>query len=275
MPTVLIFDSGVGGLSISQKLTEILPDVEQIFLADNAYFPYGEKDEQAIIQRVTSLLTSAAEKMQPDCIVVACNTVSTVALDSLRNLIEIPIIGVVPAIKPAALMSLTKVIALLATPATVASDYTAELVEQYANDCEVINIASTRLVKLAESYMLGHSINTKELREIIAPLLRASSADVDVLILGCTHFPLVANLLRKVLPESIKLIDSSAAIGRQVASILKLEPIELEQSVRRKIAGDKNNNFKYFMTGRENSSLDASKHPSERYGFSQPVLFDF
>ena len=134
MLRILIFDSGVGGLSISKSLTEQLPYAKQILLADNACFPYGEMEEKLLVSRVTALLVQSADLFMPDCIVVACNTVSTVALDKIRNSLSIPIIGVVPAIKPAATKSVSKVIGLLATPATINRSYTAELVNQFAED---------------------------------------------------------------------------------------------------------------------------------------------
>jgi len=222
MLRTLIFDSGVGGLSISKSLTEQLPSVEQILLADNAYFPYGEMDEVLLVNRVTELLIQSAASFKPDCIVVACNTVSTVALEKIRDSISIPIIGVVPAIKPAAAMSVSKVIGLLATPATINRPYTAELVKQFAGDCEVISLGSTRLVEMSEQQLRGEAINKDELATILQPyILAAQHKQLDVIVLGCTHFPLMADLLTELLPSNVELIDSSEAIARQVEMILQ------------------------------------------------------
>jgi len=229
MSTVLIFDSGVGGLSISLSLSQGLPNARQYYLADGLYFPYGNKEEQWLVQRVVDLLGSAVNQLKPDCIVIACNTVSTIALEALRKEITVPIVGVVPAIKPAAEHSVSKSIALLATPRTIASKYTAELIHAYAKDCEVTLIGSTELVEIAESRIYGCEIHQREIADVMNPLIDANKiSQLDQLVLGCTHFPLVADLiseyLEREMPNSIHLVDSSEAITRQVAKILSISP---------------------------------------------------
>ena len=263
MLKILIFDSGVGGLSISQSLTESLPNAEQILLSDNAFFPYGEMPEQELIQRVSKLLKRAVTLFSPDCIVVACNTVSTVALNKIRSDQSIPVIGVVPAIKPAAEISQSNVIGLLATPATVEREYTADLIRQYAGECEVVSIGSTLLVSLAENMLRGISIDKQQVKMIIQPFIDAAShRQLDVLILGCTHFPLLSELLAEFLPDTVTLVDSSKAIARQVATVLTFEKIKVSNRQIRHLC---------YMTSLEdgttlNSGLD-------QYGFNSPVLF--
>jgi len=224
---ILIFDSGVGGLTISQSLTEYLPMAEQILLCDNAYFPYGEMNEDELLHRVTEILVEAASNLRPDCIVLACNTVSTVALDKIRSILNIPIIGVVPAIKPAAQLSSSKVIGLLATPATVERSYTADLVSSYADDCVLISVGNTRLVVIAEQRLRGIDVKYFEIQQIVEPfVVAAKEQNLDTVVLGCTHFPLLSDILAEVLPETITLIDSSIAIARQVKAVLKVSDIE-------------------------------------------------
>ena len=140
----------LGGFCICQAVKKINPDVEPVYLFDNEAFPYGEKSENYLISRVSAILDTAVKKWVFFGIIVACNTASTVALPSLRALINIPIIGVVPAIKPAALKSKKKIIALLATPGTIHREYTENLIKKYANDCEVLKIGSAKLASIAE-----------------------------------------------------------------------------------------------------------------------------
>ena len=263
MLKILIFDSGVGGLSICQALTEYLPNAEQILLSDNACFPYGEMQEDKLVQRVSKLLIEAVNLFSPDCIVVACNTVSTVALDKIRADQSIPIIGVVPAIKPAAELSQSKVIGLLATPATVEREYTADLVDQHAQHCELISIGNTRLVSLAENKLRGISIDKNEVEGILQPFIYAvNEKQLDVVILGCTHFPLLADELREVLPKSVTLIDSSNAIARQVANVLAFEQKKVPSREIRHLC------YMTRLDDSSNLSLGIAK-----YGFDVPLLF--
>jgi glutamate racemase len=272
MLKILIFDSGVGGLSISKSLTEQLPYAEQVLLADNAYFPYGEMEEKLLVSRVTALLLHSADLFMPDCIVVACNTVSTVALEKIRNSLSIPIIGVVPAIKPAASMSVSKVIGLLATPATINRTYTAELVNQFAGDCEVISLGSTRLVEMSEQQLRGEVIDEDELALILSPfVLAAEQKHLDVIVLGCTHFPLINELLRAILPNSINLVDSSTAIARQVEIILNA-------SVPDKLLASKNKSASISLSDCYMTRLDNTSNLTlglESYNFNPAKLFQF
>ena len=263
MLKILIFDSGVGGLSISQSLSESMPSAEQILLSDNAYFPYGEMHEGKLVDRVSRLLIKAVELFSPDCIVVACNTVSTVALNKIRTDHNIPIIGVVPAIKPAAELSQSKVIGLLATPATVEREYTADLIRRYAGDCEVFSIGSTTLVSLAENKLRGIAIDQQQVKIILQPFIDAvKEKQLDVVILGCTHFPLLSKILSEVLPETVTLIDSSKAIARQVANVLSKQANKATNHEIRHLC---------YMTDLENkTNLNSGL---DEYGFNSPLLF--
>ena len=266
MLKILIFDSGVGGLSISQSLTDCLPSAAQILLSDNAYFPYGEMNEADLITRVTNLLIKAAFHLQPDCIVIACNTVSTVALEKIRAAVTIPVVGVVPAIKPAAEISVGKVIGLLATPATVNRSYTAELVNSFAEDCLLISVGSTRLVEIAEQKLRGIAVDPIEVKAIVETFILAEKEQhLDTIVLGCTHFPLLSDCLTKVLPTSIRLVDSSTAIARQVKKVLGLEEVSAKQQKQLP-------NHRCLMTKQADfTGLDAGL---KQFGFSPAEIFD-
>jgi glutamate racemase len=215
---VVIFDSGVGGLSVYQEIYALLPQVQFIYAFDNAAFPYGELDDATLIKRTNYIVTLLANQYQADLVVIACNTASTIVLPSLRQQLTIPVVGVVPAIKPAALISQTKSIGLLATPATVNRAYTHQLIQQFANGCDVKMIGSTRLVEMAEQKLRGKLVDIDELTEILAPW----QGTVDSIVLGCTHFPLIKQEILLALNHQINVIDSGKAIAKRVALLLAL-----------------------------------------------------
>ena len=217
---VLFFDSGVGGLSVYQEVKKINPNIESYYLFDNEAFPYGRKTEDYLIERIRNIIQQALNNFNPDLIVIACNTASTIALPTLRALTDVPIVGVVPAIKPAAAKSRKKIIGLLATPGTVKRVYTRKLIADFASNCKVLPVSSEHLAEIAENYITEHFIDKSALARELAPLTSLKEADQpDVLVLGCTHYPLVKAYIQELLPE-IKLIDSGNAIGRRVASLL-------------------------------------------------------
>jgi len=220
-PRVLVFDSGVGGLSVAQEIQQRLRQVSLIYASDNAFFPYGTKGEAELIARVDQVINQLLLRYPGDILVIACNTASTLTLPHLRSKLSLPIVGVVPAIKPAALMSKTGVIGLLATPATVARPYTHELIREYATNCEVISLGSSELVQIAEQKLRGEVIEADVIGRIAQELMRADHAEkMDVLVLACTHFPLLKEELKLHLPAQLKLIDSGEAIARRVEFLL-------------------------------------------------------
>jgi|SRR5690625_1978782 len=229
-PKVLVFDSGVGGLSVLDEIRRLTPWCRLVYASDNAAFPYGTKEEMRLVDRVDRVLRRLIEREQPDILVVACNTASTLALPHIRSHFERPVVGVVPAIKPAAKLSKTGVIGLLATPGTIARPYTQQLIDDFAPHCEIIRIGSSRLVELAEQHLRGREVAAEELQGIIAPLFHATPrGNADVVVLACTHFPLIRALLAGVAPRSVAWIDSGAAIARRVASLL---PADCDQQQR-------------------------------------------
>lgn len=221
IPRILVFDSGVGGLSVAREIQQCLPRNPLVYASDNAFFPYGTKGEAELITRVDQVITELLLLYPADILVIACNTASTLALPHLRSKLDLPIVGVVPAIKPAALMSKSGVIGLLATPATVVRPYTHELIREYATNCQVISLGSSELVQIAEQKLRGEAIDMDAINSIAQELMRADHAKkMDVLVLACTHFPLLKNELAQHLPAQLTLIDSGAAIARRVEFLL-------------------------------------------------------
>lgn len=216
---VLIFDSGVGGLSVYREIRHLLPHLRYSYLFDNARFPYGELPAAELVARCCDLIVQRVACEPVDLVVIACNTASTQVLPTLRaRLGHIPVVGVVPAIKPAAAMSQNRCIGLLATPATVARPYTDKLIHEFAADCTVLRLGSTELVIQAEHKLAGGAVDQPLINTILAPW-REAAVVPDVIVLGCTHFPLLSEELNQAVPGA-QLIDSGRAIARRVASLL-------------------------------------------------------
>lgn len=224
-PTVLIFDSGVGGLSVYKEIKALLPELSYIYLFDREGFPYGELPKEVLIRRTNQLIDQVMTQHQVDCVVIACNTASTIVLPSLREKLTIPVVGVVPAIKPASDLA-TKAVGLIATPATVQRDYTYQLIKEFSADKEVKLLGSTLLVEMAEAKLRGETVCLQQLREILHPIY----GSIDVAVLGCTHFPLLKQEISEVLGKEVSLIDSGHAIARRVASLLKVDSRSSESS---------------------------------------------
>ena len=221
---ILVFDSGVGGLSICQEIMIACEDIEIHYLSDNKGFPYGETPEQQLIANASVLLLTAVQLIKPALIVIACNTASTVVLPSLREKINVPIVGVVPAIKTAA--QLSKSFALLATPATISRRYTDDLIATYASDKTVIKLGSSELVRHIEAYLHGDDLDRNLLIEIINQIKQqAPDQAIDTVVLGCTHFPLIKTEFEKIQPDW-QWIDSGQAIANRVKEVLEQNDIE-------------------------------------------------
>ena len=218
---VLVFDSGVGGLSVCREIIACKPQLELHYLSDNAAFPYGEKTAEQLISRASTVLLKACQQIKPNIVVIACNTASTVVLPSLREQLSIPIVGVVPAIKTAATMSKTKTFALLATPGTVERNYTQQLIDEHASKCRVIRVGSSQLVRHIEAYIHGEQLDTAFLQQIIKQLTeQVGGNEIDTVVLGCTHFPLIGEQLKKI-RNQWQWVDSGAAIANRVSHLLE------------------------------------------------------
>lgn len=220
-PTVLVFDSGVGGLSVYDEIRRLLPDLHYIYAFDNVAFPYGEKSETFIVERVVEIATAVQQRYPLSLAVIACNTASTVSLPALREKFAFPVVGVVPAIKPAARLTANGVVGLLATRATVKRPYTHELIARFANECQIAMLGSAELVELAEAKLHGDSVSLEELRRILRPWLRMPEPP-DRSFWG-VRIPSITGRALQVLPEGTRLVDSGAAIARRTAWLLEHE----------------------------------------------------
>ena len=211
---ILFFDSGVGGLSVLAPTRALLPNAPIVYAADSAGFPYGTKSEAELAERVPALLARLVERFQPRLVVIACNTASTIALDHARAALDVPIVGTVPAIKPAAEMSKSRVIGVLGTEATVRQPYVDNLAREFASDCTIVRHGSAELVALAEAKLAGKPVDPTAVSAAVRPL--AESANLDTVVLACTHFPLLADELRTALP-AVAFVDGGPGIARRIA----------------------------------------------------------
>lgn len=217
---ILMLDSGVGGLSVLDDVRGLLPAVDISYVADNAGFPYGTKTEMEVATRVCALLGRLTERLAPDLIVIACNTASTIALAHARAVLDVPVVGTVPAIKPAAQASRSRVIGVLGTMATVRQPYVARLTADHAADCTVLLHGSARLVELAEAQLRGHRVTAADVAPELAGLTAQPGGQrIDQVVLACTHFPLLLPQLRAVSP-AMGFVDGGPGIARRVAQLL-------------------------------------------------------
>jgi glutamate racemase len=221
-PRILVFDSGLGGLTVFAPIAAARPDAELVYVADDAFFPYGELSERALVARVVSLMGELVARFAPDLVVIACNTASTLVLAPLREAFpELPFVGTVPAIKPAALASRSRLISVLATPGTVARDYTHGLIREFAGDCEVTLVGSRRLAALAERSLRGEPVADAEIVAEIAPcFVEAHGRRTDQIVLACTHFPLLVERLGALAPWPVAFVDPAPAIARRVEALI-------------------------------------------------------
>ncbi len=215
---ILFLDSGVGGLSVLAPTRALLPAAPVVYVADNAGFPYGTKTEGEIAARVPALLGRLVERYRPRLIVIACNTASTIALGAVRAALDVPVVGTVPAIKPAAAASVTRVIGVLGTEATVRQPYVDDLTARFAADCTVLRHGSATLVALAEAKLAGAPPDLDAYRAVMAGLLDQPGGEcIDVVVNACTHFPLVVEELAAVSPPGLRFVDGGPGIARRVA----------------------------------------------------------
>ncbi|MCH8685466.1 glutamate racemase [Sphingosinicellaceae bacterium A1X5R2] len=217
---LLVFDSGVGGLSVLAEIRRKLPDAPVVYCADNGGFPYGTKTEAELSARVPALLGRLVERFDPELVVIACNTACTIALSQVRAVLNVPVVGTVPAVKPAAAISKSRVIGVLGTNATVRQAYVDNLVAEFARDCLVLRHGSAELVVLAERKLRGQPTSPEEYRAVLDGLLSQPGAErLDTIVLACTHFPLVKDELAAVAPRPFNWVDSGEGIARRVAHL--------------------------------------------------------
>ena len=222
---ILFFDSGVGGLSILAPARAALPTARVVYAADSAGFPYGVKSEAEIAARVPALLGRLVERYRPRLAVIACNTASTIALQHVRAALDIPVVGTVPAIKPAALLSKSRVFGVLGTDATVRQPYVDRLTAEHGADCTVLRHGSASLVQLAEAKLRGLPLNPAISVAALAGLLDQPDGDrMDMVVLACTHFPLVQDELAAAAPRPLRFVHGGDGIARRILHLTQDQP---------------------------------------------------
>ncbi len=221
-PTILVFDSGLGGLTVLEAVRRARPDARYVYAADDAAFPYGRLSEAALVARVLDVMGQLIAAHRPDLVVIACNTASTLVLPALRQRFSTPFVGVVPPIKPAATTTRSGLITLLATPGTVARSYTRDLIATYASSCSVTLVGSRNLATFAEAEMAGSPVDDATLAAEVAPcfVTAEDGRRTDVVCLSCTHYPLLLPRLRALAPWPVSWIDPAPAIARRVVQLL-------------------------------------------------------
>ncbi len=221
-PAILVFDSGLGGLTVFREIVKARPDATLIYLADDQRFPYGDIPEAELIERVVKVFGEAIADHQPDLIVNACNTASTLTLAACRaKYPHVPIVGTVPAIKPACAASKSRLVSVLGTRATVSREYTHALIREFSQGCEVKLVGSARLAPMAEAELNGAPASDTALSaEIALCFVKADSLRTDTIVLACTHYPLLLERMRKLAPWPVEWIDPAPAIARRVVDLL-------------------------------------------------------
>jgi glutamate racemase len=219
-----VFDSGLGGLTVLREIVGARPDAHYVYVADDAFFPYGHHGEEQIIARVVPLIGELIEAHAPDLVVIACNTASTLVMSHLRAEYEVPFVGTVPAIKPACASSKTKRVSVLGTRGTVKREYTRGLIRDFAQGCEVTLVGSAELASLAEAALNGTEVSDADIAAELAPCFVGNGeTDVhrtDTIVLACTHYPLLLDRLIALAPWPVDWIDPAPAIARRVADLL-------------------------------------------------------
>ena len=220
-PNIIVFDSGLGGLTVYREVAAALPQARYLYVADDAFFPYGGRDETALIARVVDLMGDLIAAEKPDLVVIACNTASTLVLPQLRERFPVPFIGTVPAIKPACAASISKRVSVLGTLATVAREYTKALIRDFANGADVTLVGSGALAALAEAKLRGESVDDAAIARELAPcFVDADGRRTDTVVLACTHYPLLLDRFTALAPWPVRFIDPAPAIARRAVELM-------------------------------------------------------
>ena len=224
---LILFDSGVGGLSVLAEVRALRPDLPVIYCADNAGLPYGTKTEAEVAARVCGLLGRLAERFHPRLICIACNTASTIALAMVRDVLEVPIVGTVPAIKPAAEQTRSGTIGLLGTAATIRQGYVDRLEAEFAADKRLLRAAAPELVGAAEAKLRGEAVDPAVYRRAAASLReQPGGAEIDTVVLACTHFPLVEAELAEAFGPQVRFVHGAQGIARRIAHLTSGQPAQ-------------------------------------------------
>jgi glutamate racemase len=219
-PTILMFDSGLGGLTVYREVAAARPDANYIYVADDAGFPYGWLDEQVLVARVVALMDELIAAHGPDLVIIPCNTASTIVLPDLRKKFTVPFVGTVPAIKPACTASITRRVSVLGTEATVAREYTRALIRDYGQGCQVKLVGSRHLATFVEAELAGAPASDAQILAELAPCFEDDGARTDTVVLACTHYPLLLDRLRRLSPWEVNFVDPAPAIARRIVDLL-------------------------------------------------------
>ena len=220
-PTILVFDSGLGGLTVHREVAAARPDARYVYVADDAFFPYSERSEADLVERVAALMATLIDTHHPALVVIACNTASTLVLPELRARFAVPFVGTVPAIKPACAASTSKRVSVLGTEATVSREYTRALIRDFANGAEVTLVGSARLAGYAESELNGTPAEDAALAAEIAPcFVDRDGRRTDMVVLACTHYPLLVDRFQRLAPWPVAFYDPAPAIARRVLELV-------------------------------------------------------
>ena len=221
---ILVFDSGIGGLTVLREARLLMPERGFIYVADDAGFPYGGWDEEPLKARIIGLFEQLLKRYDPDAVIVACNTAFTLAGADLRqHYPDMRFIGTVPAIKPAAERTRSGLVSVLATPGTVKRAYTRDLIQSFASQCHVRLVGSENLARMAEAYIRGEALDDTEVLAEIAPcFVDKDGARTDIVVLACTHYPFLANIFRRLAPWPVDWLDPAEAIARQARRLVPL-----------------------------------------------------
>ncbi len=219
--SILIFDSGLGGLTVLREVQKLMPNQCINYVADDAGFPYGNSEDNKLIERMVKLLTRLIDDYKPNLIVIACNTATTLAIDHLRKHFSLPFVGIVPAIKTASERTESGLVSVLATPATVNSATTHNLIERFARNNQVSLIGTATLAYYVEQSLLGHHVNDDTIRQIISPCFRQHNGRyTDTIVLACTHYPLLESTFKTLAPWSVNWLNPANAVAKQAQRIL-------------------------------------------------------
>lgn len=250
--SILVFDSGIGGLTVLREARAIMPEHRFIYVGDDLGFPYGDWEETALVERMIALFADFLSRYEPQLAIVACNTASTLIMPALRERFSIPFVGTVPPIKPAAERTCSGLVTVLATPGTVSRQYTRDLIDEFATGIDVNLVGATRLARLSERYMQGHAIDDAELRAEIAPcFVERDGRRTDIVVLGCTHYPFLVNEMRKRAPWPVDWIDPSEAIARHARSLIQpsASAINLERDIAIMTSGQPGDAVRRLLQG--------------------------
>ncbi|MDE1905912.1 MAG: glutamate racemase [Rhodospirillales bacterium] len=224
---ILVFDSGIGGLGVVAALNQLAPNLPLTYLADNGFFPYGDKPDDILLPHIIHVIGAAIERQKPEAVVIACNTASTIALAALREAFALPFIGCVPPIKPAAAASRTRSIGVLATKATARRPYLNGLIEKFAPDCTVFTLGAPSLAELAEQKFRGATVDVSA---AVAPLFAQPGGEaIDSIALGCTHYTFLLEEFQTLRP-TISWHDPAMPVAKQTLKII--EPLSLSSTPR-------------------------------------------